>query len=135
MHLLFAALLEGQQTHSETVTDRNDKGVWAAGVACVADALNFQTDYTNGLDECVGRLQRRLPQGKSNWKYILVRAGILQTWRDVLDLRVTYIFISFKKSYEWGGEGKEKGVLEVQFSIFNLSLFHTIYGIYTSVRK
>ena len=28
MHLLLAALLEGQQTHSETV---NEKGVWAAG--------------------------------------------------------------------------------------------------------
>ena len=34
-------------------------------VACVANALNLlyiaQTDYTNGLDECVGRLHRRLP--------------------------------------------------------------------------
>ena len=54
---------------------------------------------------------------------------------DVLDLCLTYIFISFKESYEWGGEGKGKRVLEVQSSIFNLSLFHTIYGIYTSVRK
>ena len=36
-----------------------------ASIACVADALNLlyidsQTDYTKGLDECVGRLQRRL---------------------------------------------------------------------------
>ena len=31
----------------------------AATLACVADALNF-LDNTNGLDECVGRLQRRL---------------------------------------------------------------------------
>ena len=54
---------------------------------------------------------------------------------DVLDLCVTYIFSSFKKSYEWGGEGKGKRVLEVQSLICNLSLFHTIYGIYTSVRK
>ena len=35
-------------------------------LACVADALNLmyiassQTEYTNGFDECVGRLQRRL---------------------------------------------------------------------------
>ena len=31
-------------------------------VACVADALNLLhiADYTKGLDECVGRLQRRL---------------------------------------------------------------------------
>ena len=30
-------------------------------IACVADALNLlYTDYTNDLDECVGRLQRRL---------------------------------------------------------------------------
>ena len=32
-------------------------------IACVADALNLlyrTSDYTNGLDECVGRLQRRL---------------------------------------------------------------------------
>ena len=28
-------------------------------VACVADALNL-LDYTKGLDECMGRLQRRL---------------------------------------------------------------------------
>ena len=28
MHLLLAALLQGQQTYSETV---NEKGVWAAG--------------------------------------------------------------------------------------------------------
>ena len=55
--------------------------------------------------------------------YILLRAGILQTWHDVLDLYVKYIFISFKKSYEWGGEGKGKRVLEVQFSIFNLQSF------------
>ena len=48
--------------------------------------------------------------------YILVRAGILQTWHDVLDLCV-YIFISFKKSYEWGGEGKGKRVFEVQNDI------------------
>ena len=102
MHLLLAALLEGQQTYSETV---NEKGVWAAG------------------------------EVELKVMYILVRAGILQTWHDVLDLCVTYIFISFKESYEWGGEGKGKRVLEVQFSIFNLSLFHTIYGIYTSVRK
>ena len=33
---------------------------------CVADALNllYRADYTNGLDECVGRLQRRLPMMK-----------------------------------------------------------------------
>ena len=92
MHLLFAALLEGQQTHSETVKDRNDKEVWAAG------------------------------EVELKVMYILVRAGILQTWHDVLDLCV-YIFISFKKSYEWGGEGKGKRVLEVQFSIFNLQSF------------
>ena len=32
-------------------------------ITCVADALNLlyrKSDYTNGLDECVGRLQRRL---------------------------------------------------------------------------
>ena len=43
--------------------------------------------------------------------YILVRAGILQTWHDVLDLCV-YIFISFKKEklWEgWGGKGGEVG--------------------------
>ena len=106
MHLLFAALLEGQQTHSETVKDRNDKGVWAAG------EVELKVMYI-----------------------FLVRAWILQTWHDVLNLCVTYIFISFKESYEWGREGKGKRVLEVQFSIFKLSLFHTIYGIYTSVRK
>ena len=36
-------------------------------VACVADALNLlyiASDYTNGLDECVGRLQRRLCEGR-----------------------------------------------------------------------
>ena len=102
MHLLLAALLEGQQMHSETVNER--------GVA--------------------GEVELKV-------MYILVRAGILQTWHDVLDLCVTYIFISFKKSYEWGWEGKGKRVLEIQSSIFNcnLSLFHTIYGFYTSVRK
>ena len=32
-----------------------------ASLACVADALNLlYTDYTKGLDECVGRLKRRL---------------------------------------------------------------------------
>ena len=93
MHLLFAALLEGQQTHSETVKDRNDKEVWAAG------------------------------EVELKVMYILVRAWILQTWHDLLNLCVTYIFISFKESYEWGGEGKGKRVLEVQFSIFNLQSF------------
>ena len=48
--------------------------------------------------------------------YILVRAGISQTWHDVLDLCVN-IFISFMKSYEWGGEGKGKRVFEVQNDI------------------
>ena len=47
----------------------NEKGVWAAG------------------------------EVELKVMYILVRAGILQTWHDVLDLCVTYIFISFKKSY------------------------------------
>ena len=84
MHLLLAALLEGQQTHSETV---NEKGVWAAG------------------------------EVELKVMYILVRAGILQTWHDVFNLCVTYIFISFKKSYEWGGEGKGKRVFEVQNDI------------------
>ena len=83
MHLLLAALLEGQQTYSETV---NEKGVWAAG------------------------------EVELKVMYILVRAGILQTWHDVLDLCV-YIFISFKKSYEWGGKGKGKRVFEVQNNI------------------
>ena len=34
-------------------------------VACVADAVNllYIADYTNGLDECVSRLQRRLSDG------------------------------------------------------------------------
>ena len=51
MHSLFAALnlLEGQQTHSETVKDRNDKGVRAAG------------------------------EVELKVMYILVRAGTLQT--------------------------------------------------------
>ena len=97
MHLLLAALLEGQQTHSETV---NEKGVWAAG------------------------------EVELKVMYILVRAGILQTWHDVLDLCVTYIFISFKKSYEWGGERKGKRVLEVQCSIF---FYFTLYMAFTQV--
>ena len=70
MHLLLAAFLDGQQTHSETV---NEQGVaWEVELKVL---------------------------------YILVRAGILRTWHDVLDLCV-YIFISFKKSFERGGEEK-----------------------------
>ena len=92
MHLLLAALLEGQQTHSETV---NEKGVWAAG------------------------------EVELKVMYILVRAGILQTWHDVLDLCVTYISISLRKVMSEGFGS----------TMFNLFLFHTIYGIYTSVRK
>ena len=102
MHLLLAALLEGQQTQSETV---NEKGVWAAG----------------GVELKV--------------MYILVRAGILQTWHDALDLCVTYDFISFKKSYEWDGEGKGKRVFEVQSSIFlYFSLCMAFTQVYVSTR-
>ena len=35
--------------------------ILSSALACVADALNLlYIDYTKGLDECVGRLQRRL---------------------------------------------------------------------------
>ena len=38
-----------------------DAGRNAKRLACVADTLNLlYRDYTNGLDEYVGRLQRRL---------------------------------------------------------------------------
>ena len=97
MHLLLAALLEGQQTHSETV---NEKGVWAAG------------------------------EVELKVMYILVRAGILQTWHDVLDLCV-YIFISFKKSYEWGGEGKgEEGFGSTIFNLQSFFISHYIWHLH-----
>ena len=48
-------------------------------VACVADALNpLFMDFTNGLDECVGRLQRRLFNGRFSWSgSFLVELGLL----------------------------------------------------------
>ena len=43
-------------------------------VACVTDALNLlyratQMGYTNGLDECVGRLQRRLNDEELDFRF------------------------------------------------------------------
>ena len=54
---------------NEAVVETNTKKATNSGlsvftVACIADAINLlytaQTDYTNGLDECLGWLQRRL---------------------------------------------------------------------------
>ena len=49
-------------------------------VACVVDALNLLfMDYTNGLDECVGRLQRRLFNGRFSWSgSFLVELGLAE---------------------------------------------------------
>ena len=44
-----------------TASDQQFLGLTVA-FACVADPLNLLYElYTNGLEECVGRLQRRLP--------------------------------------------------------------------------
>ena len=90
MHLLSAALLERQQTHSETVNERGVAGEVELKVMC-----------------------------------ILVRAGILQTWHDVLDLRVTLFSLVLRKVTS--GVGRERGrgfwKYNLQSSIFNLSLF------------
>ena len=45
-------------------------------LACVADALNLP-DYTNGLDECVGRLQRRLPFRMPSLELYIFLAALL----------------------------------------------------------
>ena len=90
MHLLSAALLERQQTHSETVNERGVAGEVELKVMC-----------------------------------ILVRAGILQTWHDVLDLRVTLFSLVLRKVMSGVGRERERGFWKynLQSSIFNLSLF------------
>ena len=95
MHLLLAALLEGQQTYSETV---NEKGVWAAG------------------------------EVELKVMYILVRAGILQTWHDVLDLCVTYIFISLRKVMS--GVGRERGRGFWKYNVQSFFISHYIWHLH-----
>ena len=85
MHLLSAALLERQQTHSETVNERGVAGEVELKVMC-----------------------------------ILVRAGILQTWHDVLDLRVTLFSLVLRKVMSGVGRERERGFWKynLQSSIF-----------------